>query len=161
VSAQERHLERLSWDETWMRVAFTISRRSVCSRGQNGAVIVDPDNRIIATGYNGYPAGFEVPDETCKGVCPRADNPTPGPTYQDCVSIHAEANALLFCDRRDREDGTIYVTTVPCWDCAKMIANSGLRRVVCTLDPAYDYRLPTRSLGMLRVCDIEVVEWPA
>lgn len=54
----------------------------------------------------------------------------PRESYDDCPSLHAEANALSVCDRSQRSYGTIYVTSIPCMTCAKLIANSGLARVV-------------------------------
>ena len=51
-------------------------------------------------------------------------------SYANCPSLHAEANALSVCDRDDRYLGTIYVTSIPCMDCAKLIANSGVARLV-------------------------------
>jgi dCMP deaminase len=99
--------------------------RSACTRSQVGAVIVNSKNRIIATGYNGPPANSEV---TCAS-CPRATiEGTVGYGF-GCISIHAEANALLFCDRSTIEGGSLYVNAVPCEDCAKLIANSGLKTV--------------------------------
>lgn len=59
--------------------------------------------------------------------------------YTDCPSIHAEANALLSSDRSRHEGGTIYITSDPCWSCAKMIANSGLQCVVVMSNPGKAY----------------------
>jgi len=148
---------RPSWDETWMQVAEAIAARSTCIR-KYGAVIVDATQRIVATGYNGPPASmhkYNMGNYTCIDYCPHAVE-TPGDTYANCVSIHAEANALLFCDRRERMDGVIYVTSVPCWDCAKMIANSGLGCVVFNHDDAFAYRDGERVVGFLKGCGLEV-----
>lgn len=150
-------LERTSWDETWLSVAHSIARRSRCTRGQIGAVVVDPRNRVVAVGYTGPPAGFPQ-DGPCSDFCTRAKL---GPTtaslisYTDCWSIHAEQNALLVCDRSDRVSGTIYSTSDVCWSCAKMIANSGLARVVVQVTHS-DYRDPERSYELLRDCGLEV-----
>lgn len=118
---------RPSWDETWLAVADAIAKRSACSRRQVGAVIVTHDNRPVSTGYNGPPAGYAVTG-SCSNFCPRADHKLP--TYDNCVAVHAEANALLFAARSQYQGGTIYVTHICCYDCAKLIANSGLARVV-------------------------------
>ena len=150
-------MNRLTWDESWISMAHAIAGRSNCSRGGVGAVIVDPRNRIVAVGYTGPPANF--PDTgPCAGFCERAIN---GPkldttlSYADCVSIHAEANALLVCDRTDRLGGTIYTTSDVCWNCAKLIANSGLKRVVAC-DTNRGYRKPQNSYDLLRKCEIAV-----
>lgn len=145
---------RPTWDETWMGLAQIVALRSKCVRGY-GAVIVDHSNRIVATGFNGEPKTLDV-EGSCRAWCPHA-NQSPGGDYSDCLSIHSEANALLFCDRRDREGGTIYVTGVPCWDCAKLIANSGLATVVI-LDDGATYRDPPKVFHLLERCGVDVCE---
>jgi dCMP deaminase len=194
---------RPSWERTWLDVAQLIARRSLCSRAQVGAVIVDPHNRVIATGYNGPPAGFlrlsAEPlglGETCEHWCQRARDPYadlpepfrsdptwtdpklrefyhapslsgqlwPGgpatglsPAYEDCPSLHAEANALMAADRSTWQGGTIYVTGCVCFTCSKLVANSGLKRVVY-LDDSADraYRQPERVDEFLRSCGLVV-----
>jgi dCMP deaminase len=157
-------MSRASWDEVWSGVAIDVSRRSRCSREKVGAVIIDRTNRVVATGYNGPPAGLPtsngaVRSPMCDMFCERAKQ---GPTkltavsYVDCVSIHAEANALMFCDRRDREDGTIYVTSHLCWTCAKLVANSGLSRVVLVNADVSPHRRPESSYVLLRRCGLVV-----
>lgn len=120
--------QRIEWDEVWMHVARTMARRSACTVFQAGTVIVSSENRLIATGYNGPPAGM---NRTCDGSCPRAQGTVRANSYgYGCISVHSEANALMFCDRNQRRKGTLYINTVPCADCTKLIANSGLHRVV-------------------------------
>jgi dCMP deaminase len=159
---------RLDWDTSWLLVAAVVAKRSRCVRYRTGTVIVDRRNRVVATGYIGPAADLiYAADSTCEGFCHRGRN---GPSevtrlsYSDCTSIHSELNALLVCDRRDREGGTIYVTSVPCWTCAKAIANSGVARAV-VVDTRYEhaYRSPEASLAYLRDCGltVDVVEPPA
>lgn len=160
-----RHLEvvrpsptRPTWDETWMAVADTIGKRARCVRAQHGAVIVDTSNRIVATGYNGPPAGWSWFDGPCSEGCPRAINGPKDPlAYDDCVAIHAESNALMFCDRRERDGGTIYVNGACCLTCAKNVANSGLARAVIRVNPGEDYRNPELGLTFMRQSGLEVV----
>lgn len=156
-----------------MLVAQTIARRSLCDRDKVGAVIVDARNRIVATGYNGPPAGFpRIHVGTCQQWCTRAravkiierTNDLPGFTiqadYSDCPSLHAEANALIVCDRSVREGGTIYVSSSICSACAKLIANSGLARVVIMCKSAqWEYRDSKKWVEFLKSCglDVEVV----
>lgn len=142
-----------SWDDVWMDIARAVSFRSSCTRMQVGAVIVDPKNRVIATGYNGTPSGLRA---TCLNDCDRPNAEKLSPCYDDCISIHAEANALMFCDRRDREGGTIYVSTSVCYTCAKLIANSGLHRVVMARQYHDEYRNPLRSVKMLHDSGLKV-----
>ena len=117
--------QRATWDETWDDVAQTVAWRSLCSRSRVGCVITDARHRVVSTGYNGPPAGFEHSDLPCDQWCPRGadvDNVI-------CVSVHAEANALISGDRSSWRGGTMYLTKHPCLECAKMIANSGLARL--------------------------------
>ncbi len=118
---------RQSWDEYFLSLAGQAASRSNCSRRRVGAVIVQ-DRRIRSTGYNGPPSGYGHCDA---GACPRAVTETPRSFgYDNCVAIHAEANALLFADHEDRERATLYTTHAPCFSCAKLIANSGVTEVV-------------------------------
>lgn len=153
---------RPDWDTTWMSVADVIAKRSPCSRRQVGAVIVDPSMRIVATGYNGFPAELMIGDHApvCAGNCPRAQpGHDPGVGYDDCLTVHAEANALMFCDRRDREGGWLYVTSAVCFTCSKQVANSGLEGVVMRVTEADRHRSPQLGIDMLRSSGLEVIVW--
>lgn len=146
---------RLDWDQTWMAVANTIAMRSKCVNRQVGAVIVDQSNRPVAVGYNGPPANF-VAAGSCDEFCPRAGSQNRGGSYDNCVSVHAEANALLFADRRLFEAATIYVTNPCCWDCAKLISNSGIGRVIMQVSDADAHASWEKSLDLFAACSISV-----
>lgn len=161
---------RPTWDETWLAVAEVVAKRSLCVRDQVGSVVVDARNRIVATGYNGPPAGFATTwqgvGRPCSKWCKRAqvsniDEKYPvapiALDYSDCPSLHAEANALSVCDRSVRESGTIYITSSVCMGCAKLIANSGLSRVVVSYDDAHLHRRADFSYEFMRSCGIEVL----
>ena len=123
------HPHRQSWDDYFLQLAATASTRATCSRRKHGAVIVK-NRKIVATGYNGAPAGYPHCDE---GACPRAQSSAPqGHDYDSCIAIHAEANALLFSSPEEREDATLYCTGAPCFGCAKLISNSGISEVVAS-----------------------------
>lgn len=150
-----------SWDNIWMTVAEVIATKSWCVRAQVGAVIVTPDNRIVATGYNGPPAGMLRPSARCDAWCPRARGEvdvTSTHVYGlTCPTVHAEANALLWSDRSIVRGGTMYVTHAVCHDCVKLIANSGVAAVVMTVHvPEDDHRRPDETVAFLRNCDIIV-----
>ncbi|QKO02432.1 dCMP deaminase [Mycobacterium phage DroogsArmy] len=121
---------RPDWDEYFLRIAETVSERSDCERSKVGAVVVN-DRRVRATGYNGSPAGRPG----CS-TCPRrVSDAAPGvSSYSSgatrCVAVHAEANALLYCDREDLRGATLYITRAACGDCAKLIEAAGISRVV-------------------------------
>jgi len=120
-------VQRVSWDEYFLDLASATSTRATCSRRRHGAVIVK-GRRIVATGYNGGPSGYPHCED---GACPRADSETPqGYDYDNCIAIHAEANALLFSSPEERERASLYCTGAPCFGCAKLIANSGVSEVV-------------------------------
>ena len=149
-------LVRPSWDEVWMEMADAISKRSRCSRAQIGAVVVSKDQRISSTGYNGPAASLDVEGD-CINWCPRAQGLTTlDNTYDACPSIHSEANALLYVDRSRVEGGTIYITDVACLQCAKLVSNSGVARVVMRVSSTAAHRKPEATIEYLKKCNLEV-----
>jgi dCMP deaminase len=112
---------RSSWDEYFMAIASVVATRSTCDRKHVGAVIVR-DKMLLTTGYNGSIRGLPHCDDV-------------GHLMQDghCIrTVHAEANAIAQAARNGirLEEGSIYVTASPCFGCFKLIANSGLKRIV-------------------------------
>lgn len=150
-------MSRSSWETVWAEVAQAVSRRSACDRAQVGAVLV-LHNRVVSTGYNGPASGYPADtSQGCRSWCSRAAGLTPdaGAGYGfGCPSIHAEANALLHASRQDSEGATLYVTHAPCADCAKLISNSGVARVVLLQMPEPHRPDP---VPYLQACKIEVV----
>jgi dCMP deaminase len=145
---------RPSWDDVWSDVADSIRWRSLCSKARAGAVIADAHNRIVSTGYNGPPASFEHSELPCKYWCPRGAEDA---DIVQCRSVHAEANALLSGDRSSWAGGTMYVTKHPCMECAKLIANSGLARLVVTTAAGAQEDRHTRVYRFLHEdCHLEV-----
>lgn len=138
--------------QTWMSVAEEVAKRSRCGRAQVGAVIVDVQDRIIATGYNGPPAGFRVAGD-CSNWCKRGEvGPTPETltSYEDCPTVHAEMNALLYVDRSRCEGGSLFVTGAICFTCAKAVANSGIEQVFMLDVNAAHHRDPGRTITLMR-----------
>jgi dCMP deaminase len=112
---------RASWDEYFMGIGKQVATRATCDRKHVGAVI-SRDRMILATGYNGSIRGLPHCDDV-------------GHLMEDghCVrTIHAEVNALIQAARNGvaLEGGSIYVTASPCFNCFKLIANAGLKRIV-------------------------------
>lgn len=108
---------------------------STCAKRQYFAFVLSTEGRVVGTGYNGSPPG--VPHCT-DGYCPRLEQGSAsGSSYDNCISIHAEENALMWSDRTDRRDGTLVINGTPCWGCGKKIAGSGLSRLVYIQDEAY------------------------
>ena len=113
-------MQRASWDEYFMNIARVVASRATCDRKFVGSVIVR-DKTILSTGYNGSIRGMPHCSEA-------------GHMMEDghCVAtIHAETNVILQAAKNGVaiDGATIYVTASPCWNCFKVIANSGLRRI--------------------------------
>ena len=130
-------------DYLYMRMARVWAENSYCVRRQVGALMVK-DQRIISDGYNGTPSGFE-------NVCEDENN------VSKPYVLHAEANAISKVARsHNSSDGaTLYVTASPCIECAKLIIQAGVRRVVY----GELYRL-TDGIDLLRRAGIEVLYLP-
>jgi len=115
---------RLDVDSYFLQMAQLVAQRSTCRRRSVGCVLVDSNNHVVATGYNGVPTHFpHCLDYPCVG----ADSPS-GTNLEQCLAVHAEQNALLQLRSNDRL--TAYLTVSPCTTCAKMIANSKIIRIV-------------------------------
>lgn len=123
-------MKRPTWDEYFMEMAELTAKRSTCVRRSVGAVIVK-DRHAIATGYNGAPRGIAHCEE--RGGCIRQKLNVPsGQRHELCMALHAEQNAIIQAAAMGHgiEGGTIYITHQPCAICAKMIINSGIKRIV-------------------------------
>lgn len=120
---------RPDWDTYFMRITKLVATRSSCLRRSVGAVLVK-DKRILATGYNGAPAGMAHCEEA---GCLRDQLHIPsGERHELCRGLHAEQNAIIQAARQGTEikDSTLYCTTAPCSLCAKMLINAGVTRIV-------------------------------
>jgi dCMP deaminase len=121
--------DRLTWDQYFMTITQQVAERSTCNRAKVGAVIVR-DRNILATGYNGAPAG--MPHCTEAG-CLIYESKTPyGEVEQNCFrTIHAEINAIAQAAKNGSniKDSSIYVTHTPCIHCIKVLVNTGIKKV--------------------------------
>jgi len=113
-----------------MQIAAAMAHRSRCTKRRVGATIVTRDNRVASVSYNGPAAREPNVEGPCTLWCPRAANGGTTADYGSCKTIHAESNGLLRANWTDIQGGTIYVTSAMCINCAKLVANSGLARVV-------------------------------
>jgi dCMP deaminase len=117
---------RKSWDQYFIEIAEKAAERSTCDRLHVGALIVK-DNRIISTGYNGSVRGLDHCTDSSENICDGGCLSNEG----RCVrTIHAEANAILHANRDDLIGSTCFVTHEPCETCMKLLAQSGITRVV-------------------------------
>ena len=130
----------MALDQRYLRMARIWAENSYCQRRKVGALVVK-DKMIISDGYNGTPSGFE-------NVCEDADNVTKP------YVLHAEANAITKMARsNNNSDGsTLYITDSPCIECAKLIIQAGIKRVVF----AQKYRL-VDGLELLQRANIELL----
>jgi dCMP deaminase len=143
---------RLSWDQYFLMITRTVAERSTCERAKVGATIVR-DKSILATGYNGAPAGLPH----CSEVgCLIYESRTPsGEIEQNCYrTIHAEINAIAQAARNGSSirDASIYITHTPCIHCFKVLINTGITRI-CYEKP---YKLHTLE-ELLRYAKVELV----
>ena len=131
--------DKAAVDYRYLRMARIWAENSYCKRRQVGALVVK-DKMIISDGYNGTPSGFENVCEDESGVTKP-------------YVLHAEANAITKLARsgNNSEGSTLYVTASPCIECAKLIIQAGIRRVVY----AEKYRL-TDGIDLLTRAGVEV-----
>ena len=131
--------DRPSWDTYFIQIAHLVATRATCPRLSVGAVVVR-DKRIVATGYNGAPAGLPH----CPPGGDKKDWPEGCLMAGHCArSLHAEQNCLLQAAKIGVPcDGAVmYVTCQPCNTCAKMIINAGISRVIYEGDYPDDFSL--------------------
>ena len=133
--------KQLKFDRSYLRIAQVWAENSYCNRRKVGALIVK-DKMIISDGYNGTPSGFE-------NVCEDEDGHTKP------YVLHAEANAITKVAKSNNSSNgaTLYVTAAPCMECAKLIIQSGIRRVVYV----ESYRL-SDGIELLERAGIEVIQ---
>ena len=133
--------KQLKFDRSYLRMAQVWAENSYCNRRKVGALIVK-DKMIIPDGYNGTPSGFE-------NVCEDEEGHTKP------YVLHAEANAITKVAKSNNSSNgaTLYVTAAPCMECAKLIIQSGIRRVVYL----ESYRL-SDGIELLERAGIEVVQ---
>lgn len=138
---EKLRIRRPSWDEYFLGIAYAVARRSECLDKHVGCVITDERNRLIGTGYNGFPPGMlNVCDKECLkdlgGTCPM---------------IHAELNAMLYTDMSRAH--TMYVTLPPCETCTRHINSTTIERVVVPIQFKGDPKLIAPKNAALEFVD--------
>ena len=135
-------MDYTKFDARYLEMARVWAKNSYCRRRQVGALIVK-DRMIISDGYNGTPSGFENVCEDENGVTKP-------------YVLHAEANAISKVAKsgNSSQGATLYITDSPCMECAKLIIQAGIKRVVY----ADEYRL-TDGIDLLRRAGIECVKF--
>lgn len=147
--------DRPSWHQYFMTITRQVAERSTCLRAKVGAVIVR-DKNILATGYNGSPAGLpHCYDVGC--LIYRSTTPA-GEVEENCFrTIHAEINAIAQAAKNGAgiRDADIYITHTPCIHCFKVLINTGIKRIFYEKP----YKLHTLD-ELLRYTDVTLEEVP-
>ena len=139
----------LSWDEYFMGVALLSAQRSKDPSTQVGACIVDSRHKIVGVGYNGFPAGCSDDEFPWSRDGSFLDTKYP-------FVCHAELNAVLNSIAADLQGCSIYVALFPCNECAKVIIQSGIRKVVYLSDKYADTDSVRASKKMLAAAGVEM-----
>lgn len=138
--------KRLTWEQYFMNIATLVAERSTCDRAYVGCVLVNKDNRIISTGYNGSISGNLQCDEV-------------GHKMRDghCIAtIHAEMNALLYCAKEgiSVKNSICYVTHFPCLNCTKSLIQAGISKIYYK----EAYRTDEYAIELLEKNNIEYIQ---
>ena len=143
--------KRPSWDEYFLKIMEQVGTRATCDRGRSGCVVVK-NKRILTTGYVGSPIGTEHCDEVGHEMSKVVRND--GTESQHCIrTTHAEQNAIVQAARVGLalDGATLYCNMTPCYICAKMIINVGIKKVIANKD----YHAGTRSKEVFKEAGVE------
>jgi deoxycytidylate deaminase len=135
-----QNIDRPSWNDVFLMMAYDIAKRSCDTQYQAGAVIANSNNHIIGVGYNGHTAGIE------HGLLPTV-RPDKYP-----FMLHAELNAILNCEHKPR-GATIYVTGHPCLQCYQCINNVHISTIV------YDINKQANMINEEMEIQLEIIKW--
>ncbi|MBR9689537.1 MAG: cell division protein DedD [Candidatus Altiarchaeota archaeon] len=144
--------KRPGWDEYFMGIVDAVSKRATCDRGKT-AVILVKDKVILTTGYVGSPVGMPHCDDA--GHLMKSITHEDGSTSQHCMRTnHAEVNAVALAAKKgiSIDGATMYCKLAPCYTCAKMLINAGIKRIVCQKK----YHRGSESLKLLDAAKVKV-----
>jgi dCMP deaminase len=143
---------RVSWDAYFMNIAIQVATRSTCDRKHVGAVIVR-NKTILSTGYNGSPRGLPHCDDVGHELKEMGGK-------KSCVrTVHAEANAIAQAARTGTaiEGAEIYITVSPCYDCLKLLINSGIKKIICGEFYGSRYGMSGELQELARAAGVEII----
>lgn len=135
---------RKSWKEYFMEITHLVASRSTCDRAFVGCLLVNDENRIVSTGYNGSvrknPHCDDIGHKMRDGHC--------------IATIHAEINALLYCAKEgiSVNNCSAYVTHFPCLNCTKALIQAGIKKIYFQ----NDYRIDEYAMELLHINGIEI-----
>ncbi len=147
-------MSHISWNEYFMGVAALSAMRSKDPNTKVGACVVNTDQRIIGIGYNGFPTGCD------DAVFPWGKENANYLATKYPYVVHAEPNAILNCTS-SLKGATLYVTLFPCNECAKLIIQSGIKKVVYGSDKYHDGESAVASRKMFDAAGILYEKMPA
>ena len=147
----DKRNDYICWDDYFMGVSLLAADRSKDPSTQVGACIVSDDNRILSTGYNGFPQGCSD-DEF-----PWNRDESQGETKYNFV-VHAELNAILNAGGKSLSGSRIFVSLFPCHECAKAIIQSGVKEVVYLSDKYNGTVSDNASKRMLRAAGVKLTK---
>ena len=147
----DKRQDYISWDEYFMGVSLLAADRSKDPSTQVGACIVSEDNRILSTGYNGFPQGCSDDD------FPWNRDESLGETKYNFV-VHAELNAILNAGGKSLVGSRIFVSLFPCHECAKAIIQAGVREVVYLSDKYNGTVSDNASKRMLNAAGVKLTK---
>ena len=148
----DKRKDYISWDEYFMGVALLAAQRSKDPSTQVGACIIDNENRILSTGYNGFPHGCsddEFPWNRDESI---------GETKYQFV-VHAELNAILNARGKSLAGSKLYVALFPCHECAKAIIQAGVKEVIYLSDKYHNTSSTVASRRMLDAAGVTLTEF--
>lgn len=147
----DKRQDYISWEEYFMGVALLAAERSKDPNTQVGACIVDEQNRILSTGYNGFPHGCSDDD------FPWNRDESKGDTKYQFV-VHAELNAILNARGKSLAGSTLYVGLFPCNECAKAIIQAGVSEVIYLSDKYKNTPSTIASRRMLDAAGVKLTQ---
>jgi dCMP deaminase len=147
----DKRNDYIGWDDYFMGVSLLAAERSKDPSTQVGACIVSDDNRILSTGYNGFPQGCSDDD------FPWNRDKSLGETKYNFV-VHAELNAILNAGGKSLVGSRIFVSLFPCHECAKAIIQAGVKEVVYLSDKYNGTESDNASKRMLNAAGVKLTK---
>lgn len=147
----ETKYKRPSWDEYFMNIVHAVGGRATCDRGRTGCIIVK-DKHIISTGYVGAPSGCVSCDDA--GHEMNTVIQEDGTQSKHCIrTTHNEQNAIAQAARfgTSTDGATLYCMMTPCYTCAKLLINAGIKRIVAEKD----YHAGSRAKEILKEAGVK------
>lgn len=147
----DKRNDYIAWDDYFMGVSLLAAERSKDPSTQVGACIVSDDNRILSTGYNGFPQGCS------DDIFPWNRDENAGETKYNFV-VHAELNAILNAGGKSLVGSRIFVSLFPCHECAKAIIQAGVKEVVYLSDKYNGTVSDNASKRMLNAAGVKLTK---